>query len=139
MPAVDLRVRFGWPRRLDVLSMTETGRGVVGSVERFEVMPANAVVGRRRTMAERSEGVRLSDGTSIGRVLSLAVLFLDVAEDVVKDEVAVGLRGEEEGLSEFAPFSTSIGEFAQDLNDDAAFGAGLTVDVGDVDLAIFKA
>jgi len=55
-------------------------------------------------------------------------LFLEEAENVIKDKVTIGLLGKEEGLHEFAPGRTFICHLANDLNDDTAIGTRLGID-----------
>lgn len=50
-----------------------------------------------------------SSGIDLTRlVVTFDSLFLQKAEDVVEDEVAVGLLGEEEGLDELSPWLALI-------------------------------
>jgi len=65
-------------------------------------------------------------------------LFLQEAEDVIEDKVAVRLLGKEEGLDEFAPGSTFICHLANDLNDDTVICTRLSVDRVDIDFAIVE-
>ena len=62
-------------------------------------------------------------------------LFNDVAEDVVKNKVTVGLTGEDEGLGEFLVGLGLVRDLTDDLDDDVGVG-GLRVDIGDANLAI---
>jgi hypothetical protein len=55
-------------------------------------------------------------------------LFLEEAEDVIEDKVAIGLLGKEEGLHKFAPGSTFICHLANDLDDDTTIGTRLGID-----------
>jgi hypothetical protein len=80
---------------------------------------------------------------AIGRrarlVLELLVflgLFGQVAEDVIKDEVAVGLLSKDKGLGESLMGLALVGNLANDLDDDVGIGA-LRVDVGDANLGVF--
>lgn len=69
----------------------------------------------------------------------LIVLFLQVSEDIVEDEISIGLFGEEESLGEFPPRLVVVGHFANGLNNDAIVGRGLSVDRVDVDFAVLEA
>lgn len=69
--------------------------------------------------------------------MRLILLFDDVAEDVVENEVAVGLGCEDESLGELAVRLRLVGDLADDLDDDVGVG-GLRVDVGDADLALVE-
>jgi hypothetical protein len=74
-----------------------------------------------------------------GGDLRFVAFLLEVTADVVQDEVAIGLFGEEERLGELAPGSASVRHLADNLNDDAALRRALTVNIADVDLAVFEA
>jgi hypothetical protein len=84
----------------------------------------------------------LSD-TIGGCGLLLLVLILlhgfvgKVAEDVVEDEVAVGLLGENKSLNEALVGLALVGDLTNDLDDDVGIGA-LGVDVGDADLGVLE-
>lgn len=64
-------------------------------------------------------------------------LLVDVAEDVVKDEVSSWLLGEDEGLDELLQLGRLVGGLANDLDDDGLVRA-LGVDVRDADLAVLE-
>jgi hypothetical protein len=82
-------------------------------------------------------------GDTVGRrrllllVLILLGLLGKVAEDVVEDEIAVGLLGKDKGLDEALVGLALVGDFANDLDDDIGIGA-LRVDVGDTDLGVLE-
>jgi hypothetical protein len=84
----------------------------------------------------------LSDTVSGRGLLLLVVILLHglvgkVTEDIVKDKVAVGLLGEDEGLDEALVGLALVGDFTNDLDDDVGVGA-LGVDVGDADLGVLE-
>jgi hypothetical protein len=64
-------------------------------------------------------------------------LLVDVAEDVVKNEVSGWLLGEDEGLDELLQLGRLVGGLANDLDDDGLVRA-LGVDVRDADLAVLE-
>ncbi len=70
-------------------------------------------------------------------VLILLRLVGKVTEDVVEDEVAVGLLGEDEGLDEALVGLALVGDLTNDLDDDVGIGA-LRIDVGDADLGVLE-
>jgi hypothetical protein len=80
---------------------------------------------------------RLMD--AVGRlVLDVLLLFglvCKIAEDIVQDEVAIGLLGENEGLRETLVGLALVGDFADDLDNDVRVGA-LGIDVGDADFGV---
>lgn len=70
-------------------------------------------------------------------LLLLLGLLGKVAEDVVENEVSVGLLGENEGLNEALVRLTLVGDLTNDLDDDVGVGA-LGVDVGDADFGVLE-
>lgn len=64
-------------------------------------------------------------------------LLIDVAEDIVEDEVSGWLLGEDEGLDELLQLGRLVGGLANDLDDDGLIGT-LGVDVRDADLAVLE-
>lgn len=78
-----------------------------------------------------------------GRVLlslfgnDVILLFNNVAEDVVKDKVTVGLTSKDKGLGEFFVGSRLVRDLANDLDDNVVV-RGLGIDVGDADLAVLE-
>jgi hypothetical protein len=70
-------------------------------------------------------------------VILLHRLVSKVTEDIIKDKVAVGLLGEDEGLDEALVGLALVGDFTNDLDDDVGVGA-LGVDVGDADLCVLE-
>jgi hypothetical protein len=72
-------------------------------------------------------------------VITLNGLLLQKAEDIIEDEVAVGLLGEEKGLDKFAPGLVAVGHLTDDLDDDPAICRRLSIDRVDEDLAILEA
>lgn len=81
----------------------------------------------------------LGDSFTLLLVTLLDGLFLQEAEDVVEDEVAVRLLGEEERLHELPPCFALVRHLTDDLDDDAAICRGLSVDRVDEDLAVLEA
>ena len=65
--------------------------------------------------------------------------FLQEAEDVVEDEVAVWLLGEEEGLDELFPRVAVVRHLSDDLNDDTAVGRRLRINRVNEHLAVLEA
>ena len=76
-------------------------------------------------------------GSGLVDLLLLLRLLSKVAEDVIEDEVAVGLLGEDEGLDEALVRLALVGNLTNDLDDDVGIGA-LGVDVGDADLGVLE-
>ena len=72
-------------------------------------------------------------GSGLVDLLLLLRLLSKVAEDVIEDEVAVGLLGEDEGLDEALVRLALVGDLTDDLDDNVRLGA-LGVDVGDANL-----
>jgi hypothetical protein len=76
---------------------------------------------------------------AVGRlVLDILLLFglvCKIAEDIVQNEVAIGLLGENEGLRETLVGLALVGDFADDLDNDVRVGA-LGIDVGDADFGV---
>jgi hypothetical protein len=76
---------------------------------------------------------------AVGRlVLDILLLFglvCKIAEDIVQDEVAVGLLGKNKGLCETLMGLALVGDFADDLDNDVGVGA-LGIDVGDADFGV---
>ena len=68
-------------------------------------------------------------------VLCRILLFDDVTENVVENEVTVCLTGENKGLGEFLVRLRLVGDFTDDLNDNVGVGS-LRVDIGYANLAI---
>lgn len=64
-------------------------------------------------------------------------LLVDVAEDIVEDEVSGGLLGEDESLDELLQLGRLVGGLANNLDDDGLIGT-LGVDVRDADLAVLE-
>jgi len=64
----------------------------------------------------------------LNAIIRLDGFFLEEAEDIVEDEVTVGLFSEEESLDEFTPRLVVIGHFADDLDDDTAICRRLGID-----------
>ena len=83
-----------------------------------------------------SRGRLLDSGGLLG-CLGLILLLDDVAEDVVQDEVAVGLSGKDESLGELLVGGRLVGNLADDLDDDVVI-RGLRIDIGDANLALGK-
>jgi hypothetical protein len=71
------------------------------------------------------------------KLLLLLRLISKVAEDVIQDEVAVGLLGEDEGLDKALVGLALVGDLTNDLDDDVGIGA-LGVDVGDADFGVLE-
>lgn len=98
---------------------------------------------RRRSWRSRCNGSR----SKLDRLRSLGLLvltflngfFLKETEDIVEDEITIGLLSEEEGLNKLPPRFTLVGHFADDLDDDTAICRRLSVDRVDEDLAILEA
>jgi hypothetical protein len=67
--------------------------------------------------------------------LNLVVFIIEVAEDVVEDEIAVGLRRKDEGLHELAGRHAAGGHGTNHLNDDVVTGV-LRVNVCNADFAV---
>ena len=67
----------------------------------------------------------------------LLALIIYVSEDVVENEVAGGLLGQDEGLDKLLELSGLVGCFADNLDDDVVVGS-LGIDVGDADLTILE-
>lgn len=65
------------------------------------------------------------------------LLFNDVAEDVVEDEVTICLTSENESLGELLVWLRLVRDLTDDLDDDVGVG-GLRVDIGYTNLAISK-
>jgi len=66
-----------------------------------------------------------------GSLLWLAFIILRIlekAEDVVEDEVAIGLLREEKCLNELPPRLATVGHFTDHLNDNTTIGRGLCID-----------
>jgi hypothetical protein len=83
----------------------------------------------------------LSSG-SLGHLLQsfvIHVILLQISENIIEDEVTVGLFSEEECLGKFAPRLVVIGHLANSLDDYAVVGARLRIDRVDENLAILKA
>jgi len=78
---------------------------------------------------------RLLDSSGLLGCLSLILLLDDVTEDVVQDEVAVGLGGEDESLGELLMGGRLVGNLADDLDDNVVI-RGLRIDIGDANLAL---
>jgi hypothetical protein len=72
----------------------------------------------------------------LGLLVLLGILSKE-AEDVIEDEVAIGLLGEDEGLRKASVRQALVGDFANDLDDDIGVGA-LRVDVGDADFGVLE-
>ena len=66
-------------------------------------------------------------------------LLLQEAENVVKDEVAIRLLSEEEGLDKLFPVLALVRHFTNDLDDDATVRRGLGIDRMNEDLAVLEA
>lgn len=71
------------------------------------------------------------------KVLLLLWLLSKVAEDIIENEVAVGLLGEDEGLGETPVGLALVGDLTNDLDDDVRLGA-LSVNVGDANLGVLE-
>ena len=95
----------------------------------------------RRFGDSRSRGLlrRLLHGLGLLIFALLDRLFLQEAEDVVENEVAVGLLSQEEGLHKLPPGFALVGHLANDLDDDATVRRGLGIDRMDEHLAILEA
>jgi len=70
--------------------------------------------------------LRLSVGLFWLAFIALDV-FLEEAEDVIKDKVTIGLLSEEESLNELLPRFALVRHFTNHLNDDTAVGRGLSI------------
>lgn len=94
-----------------------------------------------RLLSTRGRLLVASGGSSgiLGNLLlgKLFLLLLDVPEDVVQDEVAIGLSSKDEGLGELAVRLVLVRDLADDLDDNVGIGS-LRVDVGDADLAVLE-
>jgi hypothetical protein len=87
-----------------------------------------------------TRGRRLLDATSVGGLVNLLLflgLLCQVPEDVVQDEVAIGLFGKDESLHKALMRLAFVGDLANDLDDNVRVGA-LRVDIGDADLGIIE-
>ena len=67
----------------------------------------------------------------------LVVLLLNVSQDVVEDEVARRLLGENEGLNKLLG-NGALGRGLTDDLDDDVFVGGLGVNVGDANFAVLE-
>lgn len=94
-----------------------------------------------RLLSTRGRLLVASGGSSgiLGNLLLGKFFFLlfDVPEDVVQDEVAIGLSSKDEGLGELAVRLVLVRDLADDLDDNVGIGS-LGVDVGDADLAVLE-
>lgn len=81
-----------------------------------------------------SRGRLLDSGGLLG-CLGLVLLLDDVAENVVQDEIAVGLSGENESLGELLVGGRLVGNLADNLDDNVVI-RGLRIDIGDANLAL---
>lgn len=72
----------------------------------------------------------------LGLLLILRLLS-EVAEDVVEDEVAVGLLGEDESLREALVRLALVRDLTDDLDDDVGVGT-LRIDVRNADLGVME-
>jgi hypothetical protein len=88
--------------------------------------------GRRRRLLHAVGGRNVV----LGLLVLLGILSKE-AEDVIEDEVAIGLLGEDEGLRKASVRQALVGDFANDLDDDIGVGA-LRVDVGDADFGVLE-
>lgn len=88
--------------------------------------------GRGRLLYTRRRSSRL-----VLKLFLLLRILSKVAEDIVEDEVAVGLLGENEGLHESLVWLTPVGDLADDLNDNVGVGA-LRVDVGNTNFGLVE-
>lgn len=70
-------------------------------------------------------------------LLLLFSLLSEVPEDVIEDEVAIGLLSKDKGLDESLVRLAFVGDLANDLDDDVRVGA-LRIDVGDPDLGVLE-
>jgi hypothetical protein len=71
-------------------------------------------------------------------VLFFLVVVLEEAEDVVVDVVTPELFGQEEGLDKLLGGSSSVGHFAEDLDNNTSVNRSLAVEVAHEDLAVLK-
>lgn len=90
----------------------------------------------------RGSGSRLLDIGSGSRSIVLGLLLIlrllsEVAEDVVEDEVAVGLLGEDESLREALVRLALVRDLTDDLDDDVGVGT-LRIDVRNADLGVME-
>lgn len=67
----------------------------------------------------------------------LLSLLVDVAEDIIENEISSGLLSKDEGLDELFEFGGFVGCFTDYLNNDIIEGA-LRVNVRDSDLAVLE-
>ena len=65
-------------------------------------------------------------------------LFLQEAENVVKDEVAVGLLSKEESLDKFPPWLPTVGHLPNHLNNNTSIGRRLGIDRVNEDFAVLE-
>jgi hypothetical protein len=79
------------------------------------------------------------DGLSLIDLVALNGLLLQESEDVVENEVAIWLFGEEEGLDELAPRFICVGHLTDDLDNDPAICRRLGIDGVYEDFAILEA
>ena len=86
-------------------------------------------------MVASLDGSRALSRLFLRNWLLLLVFIENVAEDVVEDEVAGLLRGEDEGLGELAVRGGLVRNLAKDLKQDVVAGV-LSVDVGDANLGV---
>lgn len=79
------------------------------------------------------------DAVFIVPLVVLLVLLLQVPKDVIQHKVPVGLLGEEERLRKLSPWSGSVGDLANHLENDSARKGGLGVDVVNKGFAVGEA
>lgn len=99
----------------------------------------NLALGSLLLSGDSSGRSRLLDAVRSLLLLELLLLRLlsKVAEDVVQDEVTVGLLGEDEGLDETLVGLALVGDLTNDLDDDVRIRT-LGVDVSDADLGVLE-
>ena len=76
-------------------------------------------------------------GSGLVDLLLLLRLLSKVAEDVIEDEVAVGLLGKDKGLDKALVRLALVGDFTNYLDHDVGIGA-LRIDVGNANLGVLE-
>lgn len=71
------------------------------------------------------------------KLLFLLRLLGEVSEDIVEDEVAIGLLSKNEGLRKALVRLALVGDLANDLDNDVGIGA-LGIDIGNADFGVVE-